>query len=226
MFSHSAAESAAAPAPAPGKPLLVLYGSQTGTAEGLARKLHQEAQQRGLSSRMLAMDALQPTDLVAAENVAVITSTYGDGEPPDNAQAFWNSLRSEEAPPLPHLKYSVLALGDTNYPAFCEFGKQCDARLQQLGAVPIHPRVDCDVDYDVPALSWRESVLQVLAAENSTPEGPTGVLAAPAETGFGRKNPFPARLLTNRLLNAPGSAKEVRHFEISLDGSGLSVRSG
>ncbi|MGV3532201.1 MAG: sulfite reductase subunit alpha [Chthoniobacteraceae bacterium] len=221
MFSHTAADGiAATPAP-PGKPLLVLYGSQTGTAEGLARKLHQEALQRGLVSKMLAMDALQPADLVTAENVAVITSTYGDGEPPDNAQGFWNSLRSDEAPGLQNLKYAVLALGDTNYSAFCEFGKQCDARLQQLGAIPLHPRVDCDVDYDGPALSWRESLLQVLAEESSSiPPGD------PAQPGYDRKNPFPARLLTNRLLSGAGSAKEVRHFEIALEGSALSYEAG
>ena len=132
--------------------------------KGLARKLHQEAQQRGLKSRMVAMDALPPEELTTAENVALITSTYGDGEPPDNAQAFWNKLRSDEAPTLENVKYSVLALGDTNYPAFCEFGKQCDSRLRELGAVPLHPRVDCDVDYDAPALTWREALLQSLGS--------------------------------------------------------------
>src|SRR5690606_37356972 len=226
MFSHTAADGAAATPAPPGKPLLVLYGSQTGTAEGLARKLHQEAQQRGLVSKMLAMDALQPADLVTAENVAVITSTYGDGEPPDNAQGFWNSLRSDEAPGLQNLKYAVLALGDTNYPAFCEFGKQCDARLQQLGAVPLHPRVDCDVDYDVPALSWRESVLQALAAKSAAAATGNTTMEEPAVTGHDRKNPFPARLLVKRLLSGSGSAKEVGHFEISLEGSGLSYEAG
>ncbi len=221
MFSQATGEPIAAPVP--GKPLLVLYGSQTGTAEGLARKLHKEAQQRGLVSRMLAMDALQPADLAAAENVALITSTYGDGEPPDNAQAFWSVLQSDTAPALPHLRYSVLALGDMNYPAFCEFGKQCDARLAQLGAVPLHPRVDCDVDYDAPALSWRESLLQSLS-ESSSPALLDDKVEAHA--GHDKRNPFPARLLTNRLLNAAGSAKEVRHFEISLEGSGLTYEAG
>jgi sulfite reductase (NADPH) flavoprotein alpha-component len=225
MFSHATEENADTPAAPAGKPLLVIYGSQTGTAEGLARKLHQEAKQRGLVSRMLAMDAIQPADLVAAENLAVITSTYGDGEPPDNAQAFWDGLRSGEAPALQNLKYAVLALGDTNYPAFCEFGKQCDARLRELGAEPLHPRVDCDVDYDVPALSWRESLLQALAAGSSAAEI-ASAQDEPRRIGFDRKNPFPARMRVNRLLSGPGSAKEVRHFEIALEGSGLAYEAG
>ncbi|MGV3533156.1 MAG: sulfite reductase subunit alpha [Chthoniobacteraceae bacterium] len=225
MFSHSASESTGTPAARVGKPLLVIYGSQTGTAEGLAKKLHREAQQRGLVSRMLAMDAIQPADLITAENLAVITSTYGDGEPPDNAQTFWHNLRDTEAPALTSLKYAVLALGDTNYPAFCEFGKQCDARLQELGAQPLQPRVDCDVDYEVPALSWRESLLQALAGESAA-EAVSSLLPEKAETGYSRINPFPARMLVNRLLSGAGSAKEVRHFEIALEGSSLSYEAG
>lgn len=222
----------AAPA-APAKPLVVLYGSQTGTAEGLAKKASKEAQQRGFAPKLVEMAKYETVDLTKEENVLVITSTYGDGDPPDNAQAFWTYLSSEAAPPLPQLHFSVLALGDTNYSAFCEFGKRCDARFEQLGAKRVHPRVDCDVDYDVPAKSWTEGVFAALSSSNgaslSTPQSPSEVSAAPvaeASQGWSKKNPFPARLLANRLLNAPGSGKEVRHFEISLAGSGLSYEVG
>ncbi len=220
----------AAPA-APAKPVVVLYGSQTGTAEGLAKKASKEAQKRGFAPKLVDMAKYESVDLTKEENVLVITSTYGDGDPPDNAQAFWNYLNADTAPPLAHLNYSVLALGDTNYAAFCQFGKICDERLEKLGAKRVHPRVDCDVDYDAPAKSWTEGVFAALA---STPGGAAapalnGARVAeetPAEAGYSKKNPFPARLLTNRLLNAPGSDKEVRHFGISLAGSGLSYEVG
>ena len=220
----------AAPA-APAKPLAVLFGSQTGTAEGLAKKVSKEAAKRGFAPKLVDMAKYETVDLTKEKNVLLITSTYGDGDPPDNAQAFWDYLKSDTAPTLAHLNYSVLALGDTNYAAFCQFGKICDARFEQLGAKRVHPRVDCDVDYDGPAKSWTEGVFAALTPASggaTATDGNDASVAedAPAENGYSKKNPFPARLLANRLLNAGGSGKEVRHYEISLAGSGLSYEVG
>ena len=229
----------AAPA-APAMPLVLLYGSQTGTAEGLAKKASKEAEKRGFKPKLVDMAKYETVDLTKEENVLVITSTYGDGDPPDNAQAFWNYLSADTAPPLAHLRYSVLALGDTNYAAFCQFGKLCDERLERLGAQRVHPRVDCDVDYDAPAKSWTEGVFAALGSQASSLTGQAGVPPAAADrleaclpgqagspsSDYSRANPFPARLLANRLLNAEGSGKEVRHYEISLAGSGLSYEVG
>ena len=220
----------AAPA-APAKPLVLFFGSQTGTAEGLAKKASKEAEKRGFKPKLVDMAKYESVDLTREENVLVITSTYGDGEPPDNAQAFWNYLKADTAPTLAHLNFSVLALGDTNYAAFCEFGKICDERLEKLGAKRVHPRVDCDVDYDGPAKSWTEGVFAALASIAGGASAPALDAAAsaeeaPADVGYSKKNPFPARLLANRLLNAEGSGKEVRHYEISLAGSGLSYEVG
>lgn len=226
------AASSAAPA-APAKPLTILFGSQTGTAEGLAKKTSKEAEKRGFKPKLVCMEKHDTLDLTKEENVLVITSTYGDGDPPDNAQSFWNYLKAETAPPLTHLNFSVLALGDTNYSAFCQFGKLCDERFEQLGAQRVHPRVDCDVDYDGPAKAWTEGVFTALSSSNGVSPGasvsPGEVSAAPdaeASQGWSKRNPFPARLLTNRVLTGPGSGKEVRHFEISLEGSGLEYEVG
>jgi sulfite reductase (NADPH) flavoprotein alpha-component len=225
---------AAAPA-APAKPLAVLFGSQTGTAEGLAKKVSKEAEKRGFKPKLVDMAKYETVDLTKEENVLVITSTYGDGEPPDNAQAFWNYLKSDTAPPLPQLNYSVLALGDTNYAAFCEFGKMCDARFETLGAKRVHPRTDCDVDYETPAKAWTDGVFAALSSTNgaatpgaapSSSEASAAALAAEAPQGWSKKNPYPARLLTNLKLNGEGSGKEVRHYEISLAGSGLTYEAG
>lgn len=209
------------------KPLVVLYGSQTGTAEGLAKKTSKEAEKRGFAPKLVDMAKYETVDLSKEQNVLVITSTYGDGDPPDNAQAFWDFLQGEAAPPLAHLNYSVLALGDTNYSAFCQFGKNCDERFEKLGAKRVHPRVDCDVDYETPAKAWTDGVF---AALSSSPEAaasaPGEVSSMEVSEGWSKKNPFPARLLANRLLNGAGSGKEVRHYEISLAGSGLNYEVG
>ena len=216
----------------PKTPLTVLYGSQTGTAEGLAKKTAKVAESRGFAPKLVSMDKYSDVDLTKEQNVLVITSTYGDGDPPDMAQAFWNWLKADTAPKLEHLRFSVLALGDTNYSAFCEFGKKCDERLAALGAKRVADRKDCDVDYETPAAEWTTSVFDALgtAAQQSGANGSNGSAAdadtANASEGWSRKKPFPARLITNRRLSAEGSAKDVRHFEISLAGSGLTYEVG
>ncbi len=204
------------------EPLLVLFGSQTGTAETLAKRLSKEAAQSGFSSRALGLDHHGSVDWSLEKNVVIVTSTYGDGEPPDNAQHFWKIFNSDAAPSLTHVNYSVLALGDTNYSEFCKFGKDCDLLLEKLGAQRIAPRIDCDLEYEAPAKNWTASVFGALTSvavkvkEELVELVPLG----------SKKNPFAAKLLTNRLLNRDGSAKEVRHFEINLEGCEVAYEAG
>jgi len=226
----------------PAEPLLVLYGSQSGTAEGLAKKFAKEAVTRGFEPRVMELNAAVQLDLTREFRAVIITSTWGDGDPPDNATAFWSHLNANAAPKLDNLNYSVLALGDKNYSDFCGAGKKFDQRLEKLGAKRIHPRVDCDLDYEAPAKGWMEGVWPAfLECGDSSSLSPAGDLSpaaarqvAPQKSAdesahsrtYSRTNPFPARLITNRKLNGPGSAKDTRHFEISLKGSGLGYEVG
>ena len=246
LFSHADAPGASQrginPASEKKMPLLIFYGSQTGTAEQLAKRIAAEAGQHGFEARVRDMNAFAGVDLKQESRLAIVTSTWGDGDPPDNAIAFWNFLNSESAPPLPHLNYSVLALGDKNYSEFCGAGKKFDERLAQLGATRIHPRAECDVDYEATAKAWITAFWVALESANagnagaptgdgaSNPAAPTPILPNPAiETTrpqFDRNNPFPARLLVNRKLTAENSAKDTRHFEIALHGSDLNYEVG
>lgn len=224
LFGSSSGESGSAPAK-PRIPLPILYGSQTGTAEQLAKRLASEAGRRDFDARVLEMNAFATVDLKQEKRLLLVTSTWGDGDPPDNAVAFWNFLNSEEAPRLEHLEYSVLALGDRNYANFCAAGKKFDARLEQLGAKRIHPCVECDTDFETPAREWMNAIWDKLP--NETPEltEPTPLLDAP-KVAFSKDNPFPARLITNRKLNGPGSEKDTRHFEIALEDSAITYEAG
>jgi sulfite reductase (NADPH) flavoprotein alpha-component len=209
-------------------PLLVLFGSQTGTAEKLAKQIAKESKIFGCNSRVMDAAEHAKIDWSKETNLLVVTSTYGDGDMPDNAQNFWEWLQADAAKALSHLSFSVLALGDTNYEQFCAAGKKIDARLEALGAKRIHPLADCDLDYEAKAKNWREGVLKIVGQASSLPQ----ISEHKSETGkmpvllFNRENPFPARLLTNRKLNANGSQKETRHFEISLEGSKLDYEVG
>ena len=229
LFSRVVAGSgSASPAPleAPAEvPLAILYGTQTGSAAGLSRKIAAAAKKRAIKARVIDMAKHESLDLAREPNLLIVTSTYGDGEMPDNAQTFWQTLASDSAPKLKDTRFSVLALGDSNYIKFCQAGKDFDARLEALGATRLHPRTDCDVDYDEPAAAWMEAVLTALAAAApSSRDGHTD--AEINEPKWSKKNPYPAKLLTNRLLNAEGSGKEVRHFEIDLGDSGLTYTAG
>jgi len=195
-------------------PLLFLWGSQTGGAEGLARRFARDAKKAGFDARALGLEDYASVDLTAEKRLAIVTSTYGDGEMPDNAQPFWDFLKNGTAPRLDHVEYAVLALGDTNYAQFCEAGKCFDQRFEELGAKRIQPRVDCDVDYEAPAAAWFDGLLKSLGGAAEAPAAP---VAEPTHAAYSKSNPYPAVLKTNRILNKPGSAKETRHFEIALE---------
>ncbi|MBC8324428.1 MAG: assimilatory sulfite reductase (NADPH) flavoprotein subunit [Verrucomicrobia subdivision 3 bacterium] len=207
--------------------LTILWGSQSGSAEGLAKRMGKAAAGFGFGARVLSMEDFAKVDFAKETRVMLMTSTWGDGDPPDNALAFWEHLNSAGAPSLKGVRFSVLALGDSNYEDFCGAGKMFDRRFEELGAKRIHPRVDCDVDYDEPAAEWTKAVWAALGGNvvGRESEG-EAVPAVDEAVPFTRKNPFPAKLLVNRNLNGEGSAKETRHFEISLEGSGLEYSAG
>lgn len=209
-------------------PLLILFGSQTGTAEKLAKQIAKESKSFGCNSRVVDAAEHAKIDWTKETNLLVVTSTYGDGDMPDNAQNFWDWLQTDAAKALAHLNFSILALGDTNYEHFCAAGKKMDARLELLGAKRIHPLAECDLDYEAKAKSWTSGVLKIAGQDSRLsqifdPEPETGKMPVPL---FNRDNPFPARLLANRRLNADGSQKETRHFEISLESSNLNYECG
>ena len=157
------AASSAVATPA-GVPVTILWGSQTGNSEGLGKKLSKALTAKGHSPTLRDMADVSPADLSASKHVLIITSTYGDGEPPDNAAALHAALHAADAPALADVSYSVLALGDSSYPDFCKCGREFDQRLSSLGARCIAPIVECDVDYDQPFASWISQVEQALGA--------------------------------------------------------------
>ncbi|WP_232838237.1 diflavin oxidoreductase [Streptomyces geranii] len=217
---------------APAATVDVLFGTQTGTAELLADEVVAGARARGLGGRATALDAVTPEQLAEMTHVLVVTSTYGEGEMPDNAGLFWEALQSDTAPRLESLRFAVLGLGDRGYDDFCQAAKLIDTRLEQLGAGRVHDRVDCDVDYEEPAAGWTTGVLERLVAETGASGTATGAKAAaeqaPARTRspWNKRTPYPSRLTENRLLSAPGSAKEIRHYEFDLGDSGITYEAG
>ncbi|MGM7722455.1 assimilatory sulfite reductase (NADPH) flavoprotein subunit [Metabacillus sp. Hm71] len=209
------------------KDVTILYGSQTGNAQGLAEKAGKTLEGNGFNVTVSSMSDFKPNNLKKVENLLIVVSTHGEGDPPDNALSFHEFLHGRRAPKLDNLRYSVLALGDSSYEFFCKTGKDFDQRLEELGGKRLYDRVDCDLDYDEPAAEWIQGVLSGL----SEAQGGAAVSVAAAapqagESAYSRTNPFKAEVLESINLNGRGSNKETRHLEISLEGSGLTYEPG
>ncbi len=229
LHSRAAMAGVAAAPAAEAKPATVLhllYGTQTGNAEGLAEEAAKSARALGLDARLQPLDELTPEALTQMRQVLVVCSTYGEGEMPDGAQLFWEALSSETAPRLEDLRFAVLALGDTSYDGFCKAGKLLDMRLEQLGGRRLAPRLDCDLDYEAPAAAWLAATLPQIAEKGAALAPQAAAPKAAAQEGFTRKHPYSARLSVNRLLSGADSAKEIRHYEFDLGASNLAYEAG
>ncbi len=213
----------------------VLYGSESGNAEALAQRTRKSLSKKGLQARVHDLSEVSPADLSGMTHVLMISSTWGDGDPPDNALEFHQAVMSPQAPKLPGLKFSVCALGDTSYEKFCQTGKDFDRRFEELGAQRLAQRVDCDVDFESPYQAWLDGLLEAFQKESAS-TAPPQVAVAPLphedlatekeEVRYSKKDPFLSPLSEKILLNGRGSQKEVWHHELSLAGSGLHYEPG
>ena len=245
---------AEAPLDAPLKPshrIAVLYASQSGTSEGLARKLAKELKAQGHVPAVSTLVGYTPASLAAETHALFLASTYGEGEAPDGVQPFYEQLCLEHFPSLEKLSYAVLALGDRHYEHFCKFGSDLDAKLSALGANRIFDRVDCDVDATVTFEHWKSELLlrlgDVAVAHKSKPIAPasnceganpagegvsreTGQFAftsRPQRSGCpSRENPALAPLVDKRNLAHTDSAKTTLHLAFSIEGTGIQYEAG
>jgi sulfite reductase (NADPH) flavoprotein alpha-component len=226
----------AQPAAVDAKPshrIAILYASQSGTAEGLARKLAKELKAQGHQPAVSTLVGYSPAALAAERYALILASTYGDGEAPDGVQPFYEELCLEHFPRFEGLSYSVFALGDRHYEHFCKFGRDLDTKLAALGANRLANRVDCDVDVDEPLAQWKAEVLPRLneaAALRKPAAADSSIVAVPEKpapnAAFTRTNPVFAPLVDKKDLTHKKSTKTTLHLAFSIEGTGIQYEAG
>ena len=208
---------------------LILFGSQTGNAKGIATKLQTALGAAGITANVSDMASYKQASLKSEQTVIVITATYGEGEPPEGAELFHKWLMGKRAPDLKGLNFAVLGLGDSSYEFFNKTAQDFDSRLEALGGTRLLERVELDVDYKAAADAWIvDIVAKVNALSGSAAQQavPTQSVVASSTSVWTKENPFTAELLVNQKITGRRSQKDVRHVEISLEGSGLTYKPG
>lgn len=224
--STSTDQSVSEPVSASTEPLdvHVLYGTETGNAEEIAETFETKLKSQNLNVHLWDMDDFPRDSLPEVEHLFIICSTQGVGEPPINALDLYDYLHGDDAPQLDQVNFAVLALGDQDFPDFCQAGKDFDHILGQLGANRVADRVDCDFDYEETAEQWITNMIELLtqASSNTNEETPSveneDITIEEPQAPYSKSNPFQAEVLKNTILTQPEASREVRHLEISLEG--------
>ncbi|MEM9585437.1 MAG: assimilatory sulfite reductase (NADPH) flavoprotein subunit [Pseudomonadota bacterium] len=213
--------------------LTVLYGSQTGNAKHVAAEIAEAAKERGLDVKLVDMADYKPNKLKDEKFITIVTATYGEGEPPETAEKFYNFLASKKAPKLDGVEIAVLGLGDSSYEFFNKTAVDFEERLTNLGAHVLADRILLDVDYDEHTEGWISGALDKFEPKMkaANPAGTNvvpmpGLQTAAPTSAYSKKNPFAAEINAIQKITSRDSLKDVRHVEISLEGSGLTYQPG
>ncbi|QGZ65962.1 bifunctional nitrate reductase/sulfite reductase flavoprotein subunit alpha [Paraburkholderia acidisoli] len=209
--------------------VVLLWASQTGNVESLVELYATHLMQSGFEIRTACMSDYPLANLEKAQYALLMTSTFGDGDAPDNGEPLWSALNAQNAPRLAALRFAVLAFGDRNYDQFCGHGRRLDARLEALGATRLMERTDCDSEFQPAADAWLERIVVRIKEEDTAlhavpPEGAIpDVLPGCAAT---KARPATSRLLRNVRLNLQGATKDTRYFSLATGEAGLDYEAG
>ena len=212
--------------------VLVLSASQTGNARSVAESLHAKLQAADVEARLSSAGDFKSKTLPDEDIVLLVTSTQGEGEPPEEALPLYKFIYGKKKPDLNKLTFAVLGLGDSSYPNFCQAGKDFDAKFAELGAGRLNDLGICDLEFQANADAWVAAVVPKVAELTAQAASPSANTAAhsPAPpssgTAYTKENPYTATLSVRQKITSRTAEKDVEHIEIDLSGSGLYYQAG
>jgi sulfite reductase (NADPH) flavoprotein alpha-component len=200
--------------------LHIFYATETGNAKAIAQQVEKKARTKGFKTKLTSLGKIKPVDLAALREPALfLSSTHGEGDPPEMARNFFTALEAAKDLPLPGLRYAVLGLGDRSYKEFCKAAEIIDAFLIKSGAKAFHDKALLDVDYVSHVPGWIDDVFSKLSpATAAIPAAARIAEETEATFGFSRLEPVTGKVRDIVVLNDRGSQKETFHVEIAFDG--------
>jgi len=204
----------------------ILVATQTGNAQQVAEQLKTTLEAESIAVTLSNVSDIKVKALAKISHLILVSSTYGEGEPPDTAAAFHKSLFAAKAPPLRELKYAVFGLGDSSYDQFCQTAIDFDTRLAELGATRLLPRVEADVEFQSSADKWVLEVRDTLLKEAGASTSAKASIAHQNTQAWSEKNPYPAEVLGITPLTDITSNKTVFHLELDIADSGIQYQPG
>jgi len=189
----------------------IIYATETGNCKKIASKLLGNFKKNKIQAKTIDILQFDVNKLEKESTVLFVVSTQGDGEFPQNAQSFYNKLNTENYN-LKNLKYSVLGLGDSSYPLFCNAGILLDEVLLKSGAQQITPLKKADTDYEQAVEEWENQLLIEFERINLPVIKEVGLI----KTEVSKEKVIYKGIISHKvILNDTGSNKETYHLEIS-----------
>lgn len=208
----------------------LISASQTGNARRVAEALRDDLLAVNLNVTLVNAGDYKYKQIASEKLLVVVTSTQGEGEPPEEAVALHKFLFSKKAPALKNTAFAVFSLGDTSYEFFCQAGKDFDSKLAELGGKRLLDRVDADVEYQSAAAQWRARMVEVLRSRTPVMTPAQSVTSGAVNeihtSPYTKEAPLSASLAVNQKITGRNSEKDVRHIEIDLGDSGLCYQPG
>ncbi|MBA2137761.1 NADPH-dependent assimilatory sulfite reductase flavoprotein subunit [Salmonella bongori serovar 66:z39:-] len=208
----------------------LISASQTGNARRVAEALRDDLLAVNLNVTLVNAGDYKYKQIASEKLLVVVTSTQGEGEPPEEAVALHKFLFSKKAPALKNTAFAVFSLGDTSYEFFCQAGKDFDSKLAELGGKRLLDRVDADVEYQSAAAQWRARMVEVLRSRTPVMTPAQSVTSGAVNeihtSPYTKEAPLSASLALNQKITGRNSEKDVRHIEIDLGDSGLCYQPG